>query len=212
MPSPVRSTSRFLAALALTAVAASAQAQTAPGMVAAANPLAAAAGLDALKRGGSVVDAAIAVQMVLTVVEPQSSGLGGGSLMLVWDQGNATLSALDGLAAAPARTTASLRTDVNGDTLPLKDVARFGRPVGVPGTVRVMALAHQRYGKLPWASLFQAGIHSAEDGFPMSPYLHDSLQRLPQLAENPAIRGVFYDAQGQLLPVGATVRLSLIHI
>ncbi|MCR2134575.1 gamma-glutamyltransferase, partial [Salmonella enterica] len=79
-------------------------------------------GLDALKRGGSVVDAAIAVQMVLTVVEPQSSGLGGGSLMLVWDQGSATLSALDGLAAAPARATASLRTDVNGETLPLKDV------------------------------------------------------------------------------------------
>jgi gamma-glutamyltranspeptidase/glutathione hydrolase len=179
-------------------------------MVAAANPLAAAAGLDALKRGGSVVDAAIAVQMVLTVVEPQSSGLGGGSLMLVWDQGSATLSALDGLAAAPARVTASLRTDVNGDTLPLKDVARYGRPVGVPGTVRVMALAHQRYGKLPWASLFQAGIRSAEDGFPMSPYLHDSLRRLPQLAENPAIRKIFYDAQGQVLPVGATVRNPLL--
>ncbi|ALX86105.1 gamma-glutamyltranspeptidase [Achromobacter xylosoxidans] len=179
-------------------------------MVAAANPLAAAAGLDALKRGGSVVDAAIAVQMVLTVVEPQSSGLGGGTLMLVWDQASGTLSALDGLAAAPARTTASLRTDIDGATLPLKDVARLGRPVGVPGTVRVMALAHQRQGKLPWASLFQAGIRSAEEGFPMSPYLHDSLQRLPQLAENPAIRQVFYDAQGQLLPVGATVRNPLL--
>ncbi|WZB73760.1 gamma-glutamyltransferase [Achromobacter insuavis] len=213
MPTLARSPARFLAALALCA-AASAQAQTQPqapaGMVAAANPLAAAAGIDALKRGGSVVDAAIAVQMVLTVVEPQSSGLGGGSLMLVWDQGSATLSALDGLAAAPARATASLRTDVNGDTLPLKDVARYGRPVGVPGTVRVMALAHQRYGKLPWASLFQAGIRSAEDGFPMSPYLHDSLQRLPQLAENPAIRKVFYDTQGQVLPVGATVRNPLL--
>ncbi|OCZ75425.1 gamma-glutamyltranspeptidase [Achromobacter xylosoxidans] len=179
-------------------------------MVAAANPLAAAAGLDALKRGGSVVDAAIAVQMVLTVVEPQSSGLGGGTLMLVWDQASGTLSALDGLAAAPARTTASLRTDIDGATLPLKDVARLGRPVGVPGTVRVMALAHQRQGKLPWASLFKAGIRSAEEGFPMSPYLHDSLQRLPQLAENPAIRQVFYDAQGQLLPVGATVRNPLL--
>lgn len=210
MRMPVRRTARFLAALALCG-AAGAQAETiATGMVAAANPLAAAAGLDALKRGGSVVDAAIAVQMVLTVVEPQSSGLGGGTLMLVWDQDDGTLSALDGLAAAPARTTASLRTDVDGATLPLKDVARLGRPVGVPGTVRVMALAHQRHGKLPWASLFQAGIHSAEDGFPMSPYLHDSLQRLPQLAENPAIRNVFYDARGQVLPVGATVRNPLL--
>lgn len=210
MRMPVRRTARFLAALALCG-AAGAQAETiATGMVAAANPLAAAAGLDALKRGGSVVDAAIAVQMVLTVVEPQSSGLGGGTLMLVWDQDGGTLSALDGLAAAPARTTASLRTDVDGATLPLKDVARLGRPVGVPGTVRVMALAHQRHGKLPWASLFQAGIHSAEDGFPMSPYLHDSLQRLPQLAENPAIRNVFYDARGQVLPVGATVRNPLL--
>ncbi|MFY3137006.1 gamma-glutamyltransferase family protein [Achromobacter xylosoxidans] len=209
MPTPVRSLARILAACALCA-AATTQAQPASGMVAAANPLAAAAGLDALKRGGSVVDAAIAVQMVLTVVEPQSSGLGGGTLMLVWDQDSGALSALDGLAAAPARTTASLRTDVNGDTLPLKDVARHGRAVGVPGTVRVMALAHQRHGKLPWASLFQAGIHSAEDGFPMSPYLHDSLQRLPQLAENPAIRNVFYDASGQVLPVGATVRNPLL--
>lgn len=210
MRMPVRRTARFLAALALCG-AAGAQAETiATGMVAAANPLAAAAGLDALKRGGSVVDAAIAVQMVLTVVEPQSSGLGGGTLMLVWDQDGGTLSALDGLAAAPARTTASLRTDVDGATLPLKDVARLGRSVGVPGTVRVMALAHQRHGKLPWASLFQAGIHSAEDGFPMSPYLHDSLQRLPQLAENPAIRNVFYDARGQVLPVGATVRNPLL--
>lgn len=210
MRMPVRRTARFLAALALCG-AAGAQAETiATGMVAAANPLAAAAGLDALKRGGSVVDAAIAVQMVLTVVEPQSSGLGGGTLMLVWDQDDGTLSALDGLAAAPARTTASLRTDVDGATLPLKDVARLGRSVGVPGTVRVMALAHQRHGKLPWASLFQAGIHSAEDGFPMSPYLHDSLQRLPQLAENPAIRNVFYDARGQVLPVGATVRNPLL--
>ncbi|CUI88126.1 gamma-glutamyltransferase family protein [Achromobacter xylosoxidans] len=210
MRMPVRRTARFLATLALCG-AAGAQAETiATGMVAAANPLAAAAGLDALKRGGSVVDAAIAVQMVLTVVEPQSSGLGGGTLMLVWDQDSGTLSALDGLAAAPARTTASLRTDVDGATLPLKDVARLGRPVGVPGTVRVMALAHQRHGKLPWASLFQAGIHSAEDGFPMSPYLHDSLQRLPQLAENPAIRNVFYDARGQVLPVGATVRNPLL--
>lgn len=209
MPTPVRSLARILAACALCA-AATTQAQPASGMVAAANPLAAAAGLDALKRGGSVVDAAIAVQMVLTVVEPQSSGLGGGTLMLVWDQDSGALSALDGLAAAPARTTASLRTDVNGDTLPLKDVARHGRAVGVPGTVRVMALAHQRHGKLPWASLFQAGIRSAEDGFPMSPYLHDSLQRLPQLAENPAIRNVFYDASGQVLPVGATVRNPLL--
>lgn len=209
MPTPVRSLARILAACALCA-AATTQAQPASGMVAAANPLAAAAGLDALKRGGSVVDAAIAVQMVLTVVEPQSSGLGGGTLMLVWDQDSGALSALDGLAAAPARTTASLRTDVNGDTQPLKDVARHGRAVGVPGTVRVMALAHQRHGKLPWASLFQAGIHSAEDGFPMSPYLHDSLQRLPQLAENPAIRNVFYDASGQVLPVGATVRNPLL--
>lgn len=209
MPTPVRSLARILAACALCA-AATTQAQPASGMVAAANPLAAAAGLDVLKRGGSVVDAAIAVQMVLTVVEPQSSGLGGGTLMLVWDQDSGALSALDGLAAAPARTTASLRTDVNGDTLPLKDVARHGRAVGVPGTVRVMALAHQRHGKLPWASLFQAGIRSAEDGFPMSPYLHDSLQRLPQLAENPAIRNVFYDASGQVLPVGATVRNPLL--
>ncbi len=175
-------------------------------MVAAANPLAAAAGRNILQRGGSVVDAAIATQMVLTVVEPQASGLGGGSLLLIWNQQDASLSALDGLSSAPAHTTASLRTDTNGQLLPLKDVARMGRSVAVPGTVRVLALAHQRFGRLPWETLFEAGIAAAEKGFPMSPYLHDSLTLMPNLAHDPAIRAVFFDAEGHVLPVGATLR------
>lgn len=202
------SASLILLAAALGAAQVSAQSSPpAPhAMVAAANPLAAAAGRDILQRGGSVVDAAIATQMVLTVVEPQSSGLGGGSLLMIWNQQDATLAALDGLASAPMHTTASLRTDTDGQLLPLKDVARLGRSVAVPGTVRVLALAHQRYGRLPWETLFQAGITAAEKGFPMSPYLHDSLATIPNLANDPAIRAVFFDADGKVLPVGATLR------
>lgn len=194
-----------LAFLLLFQLAGRASADTPRNMVIAANPVAAAAGIDALKRGGSVVDAAIAVQMALAVVEPQSSGLGGGTLLMVWDPAAARIMAFDGLAAAPGHATASLRTDLDGQLLPLKDVAHSARSVGIPGTVRVLAMAHARYGKLSWASLFAPAIAAAENGFPMSPYLHDSLRRLPQLAQNADIRRVFFDEHGEPFPVGAVL-------
>lgn len=104
-------------------------------------------------RGGSPIDAAVAAQMVLGLVEPQSSGLGGGALIMHWDATRAKLSSYDGLAAAPARVTAALTVDVDGSALKSEDLQRGGRSVGVPGTLAVLSQVHQRYGKLPWVRL-----------------------------------------------------------
>ena len=146
-----------------------------PQMVATAHPLATQAGLHILAQGGTAVDAAIAAQMVLGLVEPQSSGLGGGLLMLHWDQANQRLSAIDGLAAAPRRTTASLRTDVDGSLLPSEPSQRGGRSVGVPGALPALMLAHERHGRLAWPALVEPALRLAREGFPMPPYLHSVL-------------------------------------
>lgn len=175
-------------------------------MAATAHPLATRAALLMLERGGSAIDATIAAQMVLGLVEAQSSGIGGGSFVLMWDEQARRLSALDGLAAAPARVTASLRTDTDGRLLPSEPSQRGGRTVGVPGTVAVFAEAHRRGGRLPWAVLFGPAIEAAEQGFPMPRYMHSILA----LAEDPAARAqmapMYYDAAGRLLPVGTPVR------
>lgn len=137
-------------------------------MVAAANPLAVEAGYQMIQAGGSAVDAAIAVQLVLTLVEPQSSGIGGGSLMLVWD--GQKVAAVDGRETAPAAATDQLFMK-DGKPMAFYDGVVGGRSVGAPGTVRALALAHQRYGKLPWAALFEPAITLAEQGFVISPRL-----------------------------------------
>ena len=142
-------------------------------MVAAANPLATHAGYTILKAGGSAVDAAIAVQMVLTLVEPQSSGIGGGAFMLHFD-GHA-VSAFDGRETAPAGVDLRLFEDASGKPLPFFDAIVGGRAVGVPGVVRMLELAHKQHGRLPWATLFAPAIALAEDGFRVSPRLAGQL-------------------------------------
>ncbi|MBX3714750.1 MAG: gamma-glutamyltransferase family protein [Burkholderiales bacterium] len=171
-----------------------------------AHPLATKAGLAMLERGGSPVDAAIAAQMVLGLVEPQSSGIGGGSLVLHWDAATARLSSYDGLAAAPARATASLRTDTDGKLLPSEPSQRGGRTVGVPGTVAVLAMAHRRHGKLAWGDLFGPAIDIAERGFPMPRYLHGILSAPGAAKDLAELRELYFAADGSPLPVGATVR------
>ena len=136
--------------------------------VAAANPLATDAGYQVLKAGGSAIDAAIAVQMVLTLVEPQSSGIGGGAFLLHWD--GHQLIALDGRETAPAAATDALFLR-DGATMPTAEAIVGGRSVGAPGVVRMLAMAHRRYGRLPWARLFDPAIRLAEDGFAISPRL-----------------------------------------
>lgn len=151
-------------------------------MVAAAHPAAARAGCEVLSRGGSAADAAVAVQMVLAVVEPQSSGLAGGTVIMHHDSAEGAPRFFDGLSRAPAAVTADLREPTLEERT-LYGVDRFttevgstGRAVGVPGTVRVLSMLHQQYGRLPWGELFEVSIKLAESGFPMPAYLHTVLQ------------------------------------
>ncbi|WP_324042225.1 gamma-glutamyltransferase family protein [Aeromonas caviae] len=172
-------------------------------MVAAANPLAVDAGYQIIKAGGSAVDAAVAVQLVLTLVEPQSSGIGGGSLMLVWD--GKQVAAVDGRETAPAAATDQLFMK-EGKPMAFYEGVVGGRSVGAPGTVRALALAHERYGKLPWATLFEPAITLAEQGFVISPRLATLLAKDPYLAGDPDARAYFYQADGT--PKTAGTRLT----
>lgn len=173
-------------------------------MVAAANPLAAQAGLKILRDGGSAVDAAIAVQMVLTLVEPQSSGIGGGAFLVHWD-GHA-VQTYDGRETAPQAASEDMFLDADGRPLPFFDAAASGLSVGVPGVMRMLERAHHDHGRLPWASLFAPAVELAQEGFPVSPRLHALLQRDPRLKDDPAARRYFYDEQGHPLPAGAVLK------
>jgi gamma-glutamyltranspeptidase/glutathione hydrolase len=172
-------------------------------MVAAANPLATDAGAEMLEAGGSAVDAAIAVQMVLTLVEPQSSGIGGGAFLLHHD-GTSTV-ALDGRETAPAAATDTLFLR-NGAPMPLTEAIVGGRSVGVPGAVRMLALAHRRYGRLPWARLFAPAIRHAERGFAIGPRLARLLAGEKALPLDPDARAYFYQPDGTPKPVGTVLR------
>ncbi|MEW7864462.1 gamma-glutamyltransferase [Aeromonas diversa] len=168
-------------------------------MVAAANPLAVDAGFQVIRAGGSAVDAAIAVQLVLTLVEPQSSGIGGGTLLLVWD--GRQVSAVDGRETAPAAATDQLFMK-EGKPMDFYDGVVGGRSVGAPGTVRALALAHQRYGKLSWRDLFTPAITLAEQGFTISPRLATLLAKEPYLARDADARAYFYLPDGRPKAVG----------
>jgi len=141
-------------------------------MVAAANPLAVQAGVEVLRAGGGALDAAIAVQMVLGLVEPQSSGLGGGAFLLHWSQGEKKLRSYDGRETAPAAARPDRFLGADGRPQGFVEAVVSGRSVGVPGVLRMLELAHRRHGRLAWARLFESAIQLAEQGFPMSPRLH----------------------------------------
>jgi gamma-glutamyltranspeptidase/glutathione hydrolase len=172
--------------------------------VAAANPLATEAGFRVLQAGGSAVDAAIAVQMVLTLVEPQSSGIGGGAFLLHWD--GRQLEAFDGRETAPAAADEALFLQPDGKPMPFAAAVVGGRSVGVPGAVRMLELAHQRHGKLPWAQLFEPAVQLAQQGFAVSPRLHAQLQSEQALRRQPNAAAYFYGADGQPWPVGHRLR------
>ncbi len=173
-------------------------------MVAAANPLAAEAGQRMLAHGGSAVDAAIAVQLVLGLVEPQSSGLGGGSMLLVHDARAKRLVAYDGRETAPAAARLD-RFLKDGKPREFHDAVIGGRSVGVPGTVRVLEAAHRKHGRLKWSTLFVPAIELAERGFAVSPRLH-TLIGLDRFLTQPRVRAYFFHANGKALPVGTVLR------
>lgn len=134
-------------------------------MMVAANPLATAAGDEMLKRGGSVVDAAIATQLVLNLVEPQSSGIGGGAFMVVYSAKDRAIVTYDSRETAPAAARPDRFLDADGKPLPFAQAVNNGMAVGVPGLLRGLEMAHKRQGKLPWADLFPPAIRLAEQGF-----------------------------------------------
>ena len=170
-------------------------------MVTAANPLAVDAGYFILLQGGSAVDAAIAVQLVLDLVEPQSSGLGGGAFMLVHDAKAKRLSVLDGRETAPAAARPDRFLGPDGKPLAFRAAAVGGRSVGVPGVVALLADAHRRYGKLTWAELFAPAIALAEGGFPVSPRMAQSIAN-EKPSEDARARAYFFTADGAPLPTG----------
>src|SRR5918999_4137735 len=168
-------------------------------MVAAANPLAAEAGAGVLKRGGSALDAAVAVQMVLGLVEPESSGIGGGAFMLHWSEREKKLRSYDGRETAPAAAKPD-RFLKDGKPLAFLDAAVGGQSVGVPGVLRMLELAHARHGRLAWHELFDDAIRIAEEGFALSPKLHAALERERFLRSD-----VFHDRDGKPRPVGTRI-------
>jgi len=172
--------------------------------VAAANPLAAQAGQEILQAGGSAVDAAIAVQMVLGLVEPQSSGLGGGAFLLHFDGRNTR--AYDGRETAPAKATPALFLDAKGKPLPFMAAVVGGRSVGVPGTVRMLFLAHLDHGRLPWNQLFAPAMRLARNGFAVSRRMSTLLEAEEALKADPQARAYFYDKQGKPWPEGTVLR------
>jgi gamma-glutamyltranspeptidase/glutathione hydrolase len=145
-------------------------------MVAAAHPLAVDAAVAMLARGGSALDAAIAAQMVLNVVEPQSSGIGGGGFLIHYERATGSIRAYDGRETAPAAADPRQFLDATGKPLPWTVAVDGGLAVGVPGLARMLELAHRRHGRLPWAALFDDAIRIAEQGFPMSRRTHQQAQ------------------------------------
>jgi gamma-glutamyltranspeptidase/glutathione hydrolase len=161
--------------------------------VAAAHPLATQAGLEMLQAGGSAVDAAVAVQMVLGLVEPQSSGLGGGAFLV--HAAGANVQVFDGRETAPAAVTEDALLDDTGQPLAFHKAVVGGRAVGTPGVLHMLALAHQQHGVLPWSRLFEPAIRLARQGFAISPRLHAQLKADAYLRLDPVARAYFYQPQ-----------------
>ena len=175
-------------------------------MVVAAHPLAVAAGMKMLDAGGSATDAAIAVQMVLNLVEAQSSGIGGGAFMIHFDAKKNTVNAYDGREVAPMGVTPELFLNKDGKPIRFANAVAGGRSVGVPGVLRMLELAHARHGKLPWSRLFDPAIALAEKGFPISLRTHLQLAGDTALAADPRAHAYFYLPDGSPKPRGAILK------
>ena len=196
-----------LAACAATAAPTTVQQKTrTEPFVIAANPLAAQAGLQVLKRGGTAADAAVAVQAMLSLVEPQSSGIGGGAFMTFYDARSHKVAIYDGREVAPAQATEAMFVGPDGKPLPFDTAVLSGRATGVPGAVKMLGLAHQDHGKLPWSSLFGEARRTAVKGFTVSPRLGKFINA--DYAENSAadVRAYFSNPDGTLLQAGERLR------
>ena len=171
-------------------------------MIVAGHPLAAEAGREMLRRGGSAVDAAIAAQMVLNLVEPQSSGIGGGGFLVHFDAASRDVTSYDGRETAPASASPGMFLNAEGEPRKFFDAVVGGLSVGVPGLLRMLEVAHREHGKLPWADLFQPAIQLSENGFPVSPRLHEMVAKDRYLKTFPAPAAYFYTDSGAPMAVG----------
>jgi len=174
-------------------------------MAAAANPLATEAGRAILRAGGSAVDAAVAIQLVLNLVEPQSSGIGGGAFIVHYAAAAKKLTTYDGRETAPAAATPERFLGADGKPLRFIEAVVGGRSVGVPGTLRVLEMAHKAHGKLPWAQLLEPAITLAENGFPMPARLHNLLKGEKELGKFEPAKSYFYNADGSPKAIGETM-------
>ncbi|WP_188054266.1 gamma-glutamyltransferase family protein [Sphingosinithalassobacter sp. CS137] len=191
-----------------TAIAPPPQAHSTAGQafVAAAHPLAAEAAIAVLRRGGSAVDAAVAVQAMLSLVEPQSSGLGGGAFLVRYDAAARSVTVYDGRETAPAGATPDMLLDAEGRPLPFATAVLSGRATGVPGVVRMLGLAHERHGRLAWSALFDETIETAEAGFTVTQRLERFVHGDAPQASAPDVVAYFRNARGERIRAGDTLR------
>ncbi len=178
-------------------------------MLAAAHPLAVEAGYEVLRRGGAAIDAAVAVQMVLNLVEPQSSGIGGGAFILHYAAGDSTLSAYDGRETAPAGAREDRFIGADGEPLQHLEAIVGGKSVGAPGVLRVLELAQRKHGKLPWSELFEPAIRVATEGFPLSPRLHRLLEWVRLPGRDADMRRMYYREDDTPKSVGTLLMNSV---
>lgn len=178
--------------------------QAAPGVVSAADPRAAAAGVEILRKGGNATDAAIATMLALNVVEPQNSGIGGGTFFV--RSKNGAVSTIDGRESAPKAATANWFLDRAGNPLPGRELMAGARSAGVPGAVATMANAHARFGKLPWADLFQPAIKLAREGFVVTARLHNGLDLYGRHVTG-AAKSLFFPDGTNAVAIGSTLRM-----
>jgi gamma-glutamyltranspeptidase/glutathione hydrolase len=177
-----------------------------PGFVAAANPLAVEAGLAVLRRGGSAVDAAVAVQAMLGLAEPQSSGIAGGAFLMHYEAKTGKVTAWNGREKAPAGATSTMFLDSDGAPLKRNDAIHSGRSTGVPGALAMLAAVQAKYGRLPWNSLFEDAVRTADDGFIVSPRLADQIKRNVNVAKSADGVTYFSKPDGSLMQVGDTLK------
>src|ERR1700749_1115040 len=170
--------------------------------VVAANPMAVQAGVEILRKGGTAVDAAVAMQAMLGLVEPQSSGVGGGSFMMYYDAKTNVITALDGRERAPAGATPDMFLDEHGKPMSYVTAVRSGRSTGVPGAMRMLSEAQAKLGKLPWRELFTPAIRAAENGFKVPQRLANFLSPKPRFPATPQIRALFHRPDGSPLQAG----------
>lgn len=179
---------------------------SAQGMVSSADPRATAAGQEMLRAGGSAADAAMAMMLVLTVVEPQSSGIGGGGFFLYHDQTTGKMATIDGREKAPKSATPDRFLGPDGKPRGFRDIVPGGLSVGVPGNIRLMEATHKKYGKLPWAKIFEPAIRVSEEGFVVNKTLNRAITMMaPVWKDFPDMQALYF-VNGQPAPIGTRIK------